>query len=66
MPCKTKQLNPEVMEKVLEFFQTHIDKSYRAWEISQELGLDKDEVSKAIKQLKEEGKISWRCAYKLS
>ena len=66
MPCKKKQLNPEVVEKVLEFFQTHTDKSYRAWEIAQELGLDKDEVSKAIKQLKEEGKIAWRCAYKLA
>ena len=66
MPCKKKQLNPEVVKKVLEFFQTHTDKSYRAWEIAQELGLDKDEVSKAIKQLKEEWKIAWRCAYKLA
>ena len=66
MPCKKKQLNPEIVEKVLKFFQTHTDKSYRAWEIAQELGLDKDEVSKAIKQLKEEGKIAWRCAYKLA
>ena len=54
------------MEKVLEFFQTHTEKSYRAWEIAQELGLDKEEVSKAIKQLKEEWKIAWRCAYKLA
>ncbi len=65
MPCKKKQLNPEVVEKVLDFFKTHQDKSYRAWQIAEELGLSKEEVSQAIKQLKEEGKIAWRCAYKL-
>ena len=50
----------------MDFFKARQDKSYRAWQIAEELGLSKEEVSQAIKQLKEEGKIAWRCAYKLA
>ena len=66
MPCKKKELNPEILEKVKDFFQTHTDKSYRAWEIAEQLGLSKEDVSAAIKKLKEDGIIAWRCAYKLA
>jgi len=66
MPCKKKELNPEIVEKVKKFFEEHTDKSYRAWQIAEELWLDKDDVSAAIKKLKEEGVIAWRCAYKLA
>jgi Mn-dependent DtxR family transcriptional regulator len=66
MSCKKKQLNSDLIQKVFDFFKTHTDKSYRAWEIAEKLNLKKDEVSKAIKLLKEEWKIIWRCAYKLN
>ena len=66
MPCKKKEISPEIVEKVEQFFKEHTDKAYRAGEIAEILGLEKDDVSKAIKKLKEEGKIAGRCAYKLA
>jgi len=53
-------------EQVFEFFQNNTDKSYRAGEIAENLWVEKDEVSKVIKELKSEGKIDWRCAYKIA
>ena len=66
MPCKKKELSPEIIEKVKNFFQENTDKSYKAWEIVEKLGLEKDDVSKAIKKLKDDGVIAWRCVYKLA
>ena len=66
MPCKKKEINPEVIEKVKKFFQENTDKSYRAGQIAEQLGLSKDDVSAAIKKLKEDWVIVGRCAYKLA
>jgi len=52
-------------ENVLEYFQKNTLKSHRAWEIAENLWVKKDEVSKVIKELKIEGKIEGRCAYKI-
>ena len=52
-------------ENVLEYFQKNTDKSHRAGEIAENLWVEKDEVSKVIKELKSEGKIEGRCAYKI-
>jgi len=53
------------IEQVQKFFEENTDKSYRAWEIAKNLWLEKEEVSKAIKELKTNNKIEWRCAYKI-
>jgi len=65
MPCKKKELNPEIVEKVKNFFQENTDKSYRSWEIAEKIWLGKDEVSQAIKELKKDWIVDGRCAYKI-
>ena len=55
----------DLINKVEKFLTEHTDKSYRAWEIAENLWVEKDEVSKALKELKKENKIEWRCAYKI-
>jgi len=65
MSCKKKEVSKDIIEKVKNFFQSHTNKSYRAWEIAEQLWLSKDDVSSAIKKLKEEWIITWKCAYKL-
>jgi len=51
-------------EKVLEKMK-ELDKPVRPGDIAKELGVDSKEVSKAIKKLKDEGKIESpkRCYY---
>ena len=68
MACKKKtiQLTDEIIEKVKKFFEDHPEKSWRAWQIAEELGLEKELVSAAIKKLKDEWVITWRCAYKIA
>ena len=52
-------------EKVIDFLKNNSSKSYRAWEIAENLWVDKEEVTKIIKELKKENKVEGRCAYKL-
>ncbi len=56
----------ELKEKILEYFQNNPLKSHRAGEIAEALGISKDEASKIIKELKTEGKLEGRCAYKIA
>ena len=51
-------------EKVLKFLLGQ-DKAFKTGEIAKELGLDSKEVSKIIKELKNEGKVysPKRCYY---
>ncbi|MFX1352555.1 MAG: transcriptional regulator [Promethearchaeota archaeon] len=53
-------------ERVIEIFKS-TKKSLRPGEIASELGIDSKEVSKIIKELKDEGKIHSpkRCYYAL-
>ncbi len=60
------KVDETIIEKVKKFFETHTDKSYRAWQIAEELWLTKEEVSAAIKVLKDQGVIAGRCSYKLA
>jgi len=53
-------------EKVIDFLKNNSSKSYRAWEIAENLWVDKEEVTKIIKELKKENKVEGRCAYKLA
>ena len=54
-----------ITEKVEQFLKENTSKSYRAWEIAENIWVEKEEVSKALKELKKEEKIEGRCAYKL-
>ncbi|MFX1417678.1 MAG: winged helix-turn-helix transcriptional regulator [Promethearchaeota archaeon] len=51
-------------EKVIDVFKT-TDKALRPGEIAERLGIDSKEVSKIIKELREEGKVysPKRCYY---
>ncbi|UCC18542.1 MAG: transcriptional regulator [Promethearchaeota archaeon] len=53
-------------DKVLDVFRS-IDKALRPGEIAEQTGIDSKEVSKIIKELREEGKVfsPKRCYYAL-
>ena len=54
-----------ITNKVEKFLAENTDKAYKAWEIAENIWAEKEEVSKALKELKKEEKIEGRCAYKL-
>ncbi len=53
-------------DKVLDVFKS-MDKPFRPGEIAEQIGIDSKEVSKIIKELREEGKVysPKRCYYAL-
>jgi len=66
MPCGRKsQPNPELENKILEILSQW---EFKSAEIVEKLWVDKKEVDKIIKKLKQEGKIisPKRCYYTIS